>query len=240
MLDHGTRKGRTQIVMADLTLQKLLKDGAAGLGLALSARQQEQLLGLADELLDWNTRFNLTAIREPRDVITRHLLDSLSVQPHLGGRSAADIGTGAGFPGLPLAIINPERHFALIEATGKKAKFVEHAAGKLGVANVQVVNARAEKWRPERPFDSVISRALGSLEDFVRFAGPLCAPGGRLLAMKGQYPEQEIAEIPRSWRVVAVPRLEVPGLDAQRHLVILQRSADVILQRTADVAAGSR
>jgi 16S rRNA (guanine527-N7)-methyltransferase len=226
--------------MADLTLLRLLTDGAAGLGIALSGQQQEQLLGLVDELLDWNTRFNLTAIREPREVVTRHLLDSLSVQPHLHGRSAADIGTGAGFPGLPLAIVNPERQFALVEATGKKAKFVEHAAGTLGIGNAQVINARAENWRPQRPFDTVISRALGSLKDFVRFAGTLCAPGGRLLAMKGQYPEQEIAEIPRSWRVVAVPRLEVPGLEAQRHLVILQRCADVISQRTADVAAGSR
>jgi 16S rRNA (guanine527-N7)-methyltransferase len=210
----------------------LLAHGAAELGIELSAGQADALLGLVDELLDWNTRFNLTAIREPREVVTRHLLDSLSLQPHLVGRSAADIGTGAGFPGLPLAIVNPQRQFALVEATGKKAKFVAHAVEKLGLANVQVVNARAEKWRPQQPFDNVMSRALGSLDDFVRHAGSLCAPGGRLLAMKGQYPEQEIAEIPRSWRVVAVPRLTVPGLDANRHVVILQR--------TADVAAGSR
>ena len=234
--------------MADITLQQLLTDGAAALGIELSGPQTEQLLALVDELLEWNTRFNLTAIREPREVVTRHLLDSLSVQPHLAGQTIADIGTGAGFPGLPLAIVDPQRHFALVEATGKKAKFVEHAVGKLGLANVRVVNDRAEKWRPERPFDAVLARALGSLADFVRFAGRLCAPGGRLLAMKGQYPTAEIAAIPRSWRVVAVSRLQVPGLDARRHIVILQRSADVILQRagdanpqrSADDAAGSR
>lgn len=210
--------------MADVTLQKLLAAGAGELQIALSAQQQDQLLGLLDELLEWNSRFNLTAIREPREAVTRHLLDSLSVQPHLRGGNVADVGTGAGFPGLPLAIVNPQRHFVLIEATTKKAKFVEHAAARFALANVTVVNARAEKWRADRKFEAVLSRALGSLQEFIRFAGPLCAAGGCLLAMKGQYPSKEIAEIPRSWRAVAVPRLHVPGLEAQRHLVILQRN----------------
>lgn len=210
--------------MSSAELDPLLEAGAAALGVPLTSGQREQLLRLVAELVEWNGRFNLTAIREPADMLRKHLLDSLAVQPWLVGSRIADVGTGAGFPGLPLAVINPDRRFALVEATAKKARFVVHAARALGLANVEVVNSRAEVWKPPRPFDTVICRALGKLHEFVRFAGHLCARHGRMLAMKGQYPEAELEAVPRGWRVVAVHRLEVPGLEAERHLVELARA----------------
>jgi 16S rRNA (guanine527-N7)-methyltransferase len=133
----------------------------------------------------------------------------------------ADIGSGAGFPGLPLAIVNPQRRFTLIEATGKKARFIAQTAESLHCANVQVVHARAENYRPFELFDIVVARALSSLADFAAYAGHLCAPDGRLLAMKGRRPDEEISALPKSFRVLAVHRLKVPGLDDERHLVEL-------------------
>jgi 16S rRNA (guanine527-N7)-methyltransferase len=201
----------------------VLRAGSTELGVPLDERQVGQLMTLLGELAQWNERFNLTAIRDPVEVVRKHLLDSLTVQPWLQGRRIADVGTGAGFPGLPLAVVNPGRQFALIESTGKKARFVEYAASRLGLANVEVVNARAESFDPRLPFDSVVCRAVGKLADFVRFAGHLCAPGGRLIAMKGQYPREELDDLPRGWRVVAVHPVTVPGLEAERHIVELAR-----------------
>ena len=202
----------------------LLAAGAAALGLRLTDEQRAALLRLVAELAEWNGRFNLTAIREPADMVRKHLLDSLAVHAFIAGGRICDVGTGPGFPGLPLAVIDPGRRFTLVEATAKKARFVAHAARALALDNVEVVNARAEAWRAPAPFDTVICRALGKLHEFVRFAGHLCARDGRMLAMKGQYPGTELEAVPRGWRVVAVRRLEVPGLDAERHLVELARA----------------
>jgi 16S rRNA (guanine527-N7)-methyltransferase len=210
--------------MTDTSIRETLASGAKAMGLGLSAGQRDSLLVLIEELDAWNKRFNLTAIRDPRDMVVKHLLDSLSVQRWLHGSSVADVGTGAGFPGLPLAVINPGRRFALIESTAKKARFVQHAAVAIGLDNVQVVNARAEAHKPATPFDTVVCRAVSKVPEFVRLAGHLCAPDGRMLAMKGQYPEAELRGLPRGWRVLAVHRLEVPGLDAERHLVELVRA----------------
>ena len=210
--------------MSATELDPLLEAGAAALGVRLTAEQRSRLLRLVAELMEWNGRFNLTAIREPAEMVRKHLLDSLAVQPFIVGERIADVGTGPGFPGLPLAVVNPARRFTLVEATAKKARFVEHAAAALGLDNVEVVNARAEAWKPSQPFDTVVCRALGKLHEFVRFAGHLCARNGRMLAMKGQYPEAELEAVPRGWRVVAVHRLDVPGLDAERHLVELARA----------------
>jgi 16S rRNA (guanine527-N7)-methyltransferase len=183
------------------------------------------LLKLVDELEQGNAQFNLTAIRDRPGMLRKHVLDSLSVQPYLRGTRIADVGTGAGFPGLALAIVNPERRFTLIEGTGKKARFVEQTAERIGCANVAVVNSRAESYRPFELFDTVLARALASLAAFVAYAGHLCAPGGRLLAMKGKRPDEEISALPKSFRALAVHRLSVPGLSDERHLVELVRSA---------------
>jgi 16S rRNA (guanine527-N7)-methyltransferase len=201
----------------------LLASGATELGIDLGTRV-ESLLRLVDELEQGNAQFNLTAIRDRPGMLRKHVLDSLSLQPYLLGARVADVGTGAGFPGLALAIVNEERRFTLIEATGKKARFVEQTRQRLGLSNVLVVNSRAETYRPFELFDTVVARALSSLADFVGYAGHLCAPGGRLLAMKGKRPDDEISALPRSFRALAVHRLSVPGLTDERHLVELVRS----------------
>jgi 16S rRNA (guanine527-N7)-methyltransferase len=200
---------------------QLLVAGARDIGIALEASAAEGLLKLVDELEVGNAQFNLTAIRDRMGMLRKHVLDSLSLQPYLRGSRVADIGTGAGFPGLPLAIVNPQRRFTLIEATGKKARFVERAALVLGCDNVHVEHTRAENYRPFELFDTVVARALSSLADFAAYAGHLCAPDGRLLAMKGKRPDEEISAMPKSFRVLAVHRLKVPGLDDERHLVEL-------------------
>lgn len=204
-------------------IEARLAAGLSGLGLALAPAQVEALLRLVEELADWNSRFNLTAIREPAEVVDKHLLDSLAVLPQLKGLTVADIGAGAGFPGLPLAIADPDRRFTLVESTGKKANFLRHAVAVLNLPNVDVVQARAEALKPSRLFDSVISRALGPLSDFVRVAGHLAGRGGRLLAMKGKVPETELKAIPAGWKVLAVRPIRVPGLDAERCLVEIVR-----------------
>jgi 16S rRNA (guanine527-N7)-methyltransferase len=203
---------------------ELLAAGSRDIGIALDSSGAEALLKLVDELEAGNAQFNLTAIRDRLGMLRKHVLDSLTLQPYLRGSRIADIGTGAGFPGLPLAIVNPQRRFTLVEATGKKARFVEQTVLRLGCGNVQVEHARAENYRPFELFDTVVARALSSLADFAAYAGHLCAPDGRLLAMKGKRPDEEISALPKSFRVLAVHRLKVPGLDDERHLVELSPS----------------
>jgi 16S rRNA (guanine527-N7)-methyltransferase len=203
-----------------------LEEGARALGIELSAGQVARLLAHLDLMDEWGAKMNLTAIRERPQQITKHLLDSLAVHPWLRGRRIADVGSGAGFPGIPLAIVDPARQFTLIEATGKKCRFLEHVRDALELENVAVVSARAEGYRPEKRFDTVVARAVGPVADLVRFAGGLVADGGRLLAMKGRDPQAELSRRPGGWKVIGVHRLTVPGLAEERHLVELRRSHD--------------
>jgi 16S rRNA (guanine527-N7)-methyltransferase len=202
---------------------ELLASGARELGIELDAARVETLLNLVDALEQGNAQFNLTAIRDRPGMLQKHVLDSMSIEPYLRGERIADVGTGAGFPGLVLAVVDPQRRFTLIEATGKKARFVEQTVQRIGCGNVLVVNSRAESYRPSELFDTVVARALSSLADFVAYAGHMCAPGGRLLAMKGKRPDGEISALPKSFRVLAVHRLSVPGLTDERHLVELTK-----------------
>ena len=203
-----------------------LLDGARALALDLDEAQLARLVAHLDLLDDWNTRMNLTAIRDRPSQLTKHLLDSLTVLPYLQGERIADVGSGAGFPGIPLAIVEPHRHFTLIESTGKKCRFLEHVRDTLELKNVEVVQSRAEGYEPEVRFDTVIARAVGPVADLVKVAGPLVVGGGRLLAMKGRYPEAELAAKLNGWKVASVHPLTVPGLGEERHLVELVRSHD--------------
>jgi 16S rRNA (guanine527-N7)-methyltransferase len=198
--------------------------GAGELGIDLDPGRAAQLIELLVELDVWNERINLTAIRDRRAQVAKHLLDSLALQPFLRGERFVDVGTGAGFPGLPLAFVNPDRHFTLLDSTAKKLAFVEHAASVLGLTNVVTVHARAEAWTPPQRFDAALARALGPLDRIAPWCAGLLVPGGRLLAMKGRFPEDELAQLPPGWRLVAAHRLDVPGLDEERHLVELCRT----------------
>jgi 16S rRNA (guanine527-N7)-methyltransferase len=200
--------------------------GARELGIELSPEQVGKLVRHLDLMDEWGERMNLTAIRDRDQQVTKHVLDSLSVLPHIRGARVADVGSGAGFPGIPLAIVMPETHFALIESTGKKCRFLEHVRDALGLANVEVVQSRAEAWKPAVRYDTVLARAVGPLADLVRNAGALVAGGGRLLAMKGRFPEDEMAKKLSGWKVAAVHKLVVPGLAEERHVVELRRSHD--------------
>ena len=203
-----------------------LLDGARALALDLDEAQIAKLVAHLDLLDDWNTRMNLTAIRDRPSQLTKHLLDSLTVLPYLQGERIADVGSGAGFPGIPLAIVEPHRHFSLIESTGKKCRFLEHVRDALELKNVEVVQSRAESYKPEVRFDTVLARAVGPIADLVKVAGPLVVGGGRLLAMKGRYPQDELAARLNGWKVASVHPLTVPGLGEERHLVELVRSHD--------------
>ncbi|HEY4773132.1 MAG TPA: 16S rRNA (guanine(527)-N(7))-methyltransferase RsmG, partial [Steroidobacteraceae bacterium] len=205
-------------------LQRLVRDAAA-LGVSLAAADAERLCALLDELVRWNRTFNLTAIRSPAEMLTHHLLDSLAIHSDLVGERIADVGTGAGFPGLPLALIQPARRFTLIDSNGKKIRFVAHAARLLGLANVEALQARAEELSPEPRFDTVMARALAPLPELLNTVAGLAGPDTRVLAMKGKRPEKELAALPRAWRVMSVRPLLVPGLAEARCLVTLALAA---------------
>lgn len=195
-----------------------LRSGADGLGLNLEAEQIDRLLGYLELLDKWGRTYNLTAIRDRRSAVDRHLLDSLAVNAFLAGDRVLDVGTGAGLPGIPLAIVNPGKTFVLLDRSSKKIRFVRQAIMSLGLKNAEAVAARVEDFAPEAPFDVVLARAFASLADIWGGAAPLLAPGGRVLAMKGQWPEAEISRLGYvvNLLVHAVP---VPGMDAERHLV---------------------
>lgn len=199
-----------------------LAAGATALGLTLGTAQASRLLTLLDELGRWNRTYNLTAITDRRRMLTHHLLDSLSVHPHLHGTSVADVGTGAGFPGLPLAIVDPERAFTLIDSGGKKTRFVAHAVRVLELANVEVVHARAEALRPATPFGTVVARAFAPLPELLDKIAALCGPDTRVLAMKGEPAPEETAAVGTAWRIFENRPLSVPGVGESRHLLILR------------------
>lgn len=221
-----------------------LIDAAGSLGTLLTTGSAGSLLKLIDELTKWNAAYNLTAITRRDEMITHHLLDSLSVRTALHGLTVADVGTGAGFPGLPLAIVEPERRFTLIDSNNKKVRFVAHAARTLALKNVTAVHSRAENFgsgpntgagataraaagvsgqsSPDATFDTVIARAFAALPELLRLVSPLCGPDTHVLAMKGKRPDDEIAAVPSDWKILDVRPLAVPGLNEERHLVTLQ------------------
>ncbi|MGQ0585707.1 MAG: 16S rRNA (guanine(527)-N(7))-methyltransferase RsmG [Gammaproteobacteria bacterium] len=181
------------------------------------------LLKYLGELVIWNKAYNLTAVREPVEMVTRHLLDSLVLLPHVEGRTV-DVGSGAGLPGIPLALANSALHVTLLDSGGKKARFLRHAQRTLPLTNVEVVEARAEAFAPPARFDTVITRAFGSLRDFLEQTASLGADRGRWLAMKGKLDRKELADLPPGFRIEQEIALKVPGLDEDRHLIIVTRT----------------
>lgn len=200
-------------------MKALLADGIAALGLQLDAATQQRLLAYIALLDKWNKVYNLTAVRDPAEMLTQHLLDSLAVLPYVDGGTLLDVGTGPGLPGIPLALARPELAVTLLDSNQKKTTFVRQAIAELRLANATVVCTRIEAWQPEHRFDAVISRAFSELSEFVKLSARFCRPGGRLLAMKGVYPEEEMSRLPAGVTVERVIALAVPGLDKQRHLL---------------------
>jgi 16S rRNA (guanine527-N7)-methyltransferase len=210
--------------LEDSSLLRQIEDGLAALELEEVPRLAESLAAFLELLAKWNRSYNLTAIRSPEDMVTRHLLDSLAVLPFIGEERVLDVGTGAGVPGLVLAMARPAQTFVLLDSSRKKTRFVAHAASRLGLKNVEVVTARAEAHQDGAGFGIVISRAFSAAGEFIRLAGHLASATGRLLAMKGAFPEAELASLPAGWKLLAAHRLAVPGLDERRHLLQFGRA----------------
>ena len=204
-------------------LRPELDTGLRALG--LESALATPLLAYLALLARWNATYNLTAIRDPREMLVKHLLDSLAMHAHLDGiESLADLGTGPGLPGIPLAIARPGLQVTLVESNGKKARFLREAARQLKLGNASVVESRIETFDAAGRFDAITARALATLPLILQLGGHLLQPQGRLLAMKGVVPDDEIAALPAGWRVAAVHPLRVPGLDAERHLVEIVRT----------------
>lgn len=204
------------------SLYARLQAGLAELGLAPGADACERLLDYVELLTRWNTAYNLTAVREPGEMVTRHLLDSLAVAKLVRGDSLADLGTGAGLPGIPLAILAPERQHTLIDSNGKKVRFLREAVRALALANVRVEQSRVEDARGQ--FDCVSARAFATLGDMLRLGGHLLAPDGIWIALKGQLSKDEILGVPAGFVVADVIALAVPGLGAARQVAIIKRT----------------
>lgn len=206
-----------------MSVSERLRGGIAAMGLAPDDRALELYARHLALVEKWNRVHNLTAVRDPEQMVTVHVLDSLALLPSLGdARRIVDVGTGAGFPGIVIAIADPSRHVTLLDASHKKATFLEQAKSELRLDNATVICARVQDYKPAEAFDAVVSRAFADLQDFVAQGAHLVAPGGRMLAMKGVYPYEEIARVPSSHRVANVEELHVPALDAKRHVVRIE------------------
>jgi len=206
----------------DTDLRESLLAGLSAL--QLEAALAPPLLAYLALLDRWNRTYNLTAIRDPREMVSKHLLDSLAMQPHVQGlASLADLGTGPGLPGIPLAIANPGLLVTLVEANGKKARFLREAVRSLGLGNARVAESRIEALAEPGAHAAITARALATLPLIIELGGHLLAPGGVLLAMKGARPDEEIAALPTGWKLRNVQPLTVPGLAAERHLVVVGR-----------------
>ena len=211
--------------MTQEELKEKINDGCKRLNQETSAAQVSQYASLLTELERWSARVNLTAIRDIRDMISGHLLDSLAVRGFLHGSNIIDIGTGAGFPGLPLAIAEPDRSFTLLDSNGKKINFVQHIVTTLGLENVTPVKARSENYASEEPFDTVIARALAGIPKLIEIGGHLLGEKGVLLALKGKYPAEELERLPEQWRWES-EEVSIPGLvQHSRHIIKLSKNS---------------
>ncbi len=199
-----------------------LPAGLHELGLELPASVQAKALAYLTLLEKWNRVYNLTGVRDPREMVTRHLLDSFAIIPFVAGPRVLDIGTGAGLPGIPLALALPDMGFVLLDSSAKKVQFVRQVVTELDLQNVAVVCQRTQQYTPTTRFNTVVTRALASIKEILTMARALCTHGGRVLIMKGVFPTEELAEMPGGYEIVQVVPLRVPGLKARRHLVHIE------------------
>ncbi|EAZ5304115.1 16S rRNA (guanine(527)-N(7))-methyltransferase RsmG [Salmonella enterica] len=199
-------------------LSRLLADA----GISLTDHQKTLLVAYVDMLNKWNKAYNLTSVRDPNEMLVRHILDSIVVAPYLQGQRFIDVGTGPGLPGIPLAIVLPDAHFTLLDSLGKRVRFLRQVQHELKLENITPVQSRVEAYPSEPPFDGVISRAFASLNDMVSWCHHLPGEKGRFYALKGQLPGDEIASLPDDFSVESVEKLRVPQLEGERHLVIIK------------------
>ncbi|HKK56550.1 16S rRNA (guanine(527)-N(7))-methyltransferase RsmG [Marinobacter sp.] len=209
--------------MSGALWQNQLSRGLADMGLALDESSQQQLLGFLALLTKWNRAYNLTAVRDPNRVVSRQLLDSLSILPFVTADHLLDVGAGGGLPGIPLAIARPQSRFTLLDSNSKKTRFLTQCLVELGLENVEVIHGRAEQYQPPQPFRQISSRAFTALDNMVRWCGELLANDGEFLAMKGRFPDDEVASLPEPWYVAEQQVLSTPGADGDRHLLIVRR-----------------
>ena len=205
-----------------MTLRDDLAQGLEKLNLNLASAVQQKLLDYLALIEKWNRVYNLTAVREPGKMLSHHIFDSLAVLPFVTGAAIADVGSGAGLPGIPLALAMPDAQFSLIESNQKKSAFLNQAVIELGLGNATIIAERVEASGLAGRFDCVLSRAFSDVGEFVALAGGLCKRGGVLAAMKGVYPYDELAQIPEGYRLTKVVSLQVPGLAAARHLALIE------------------
>ena len=209
--------------MSAVTFDDQFVKDAAALGVSCELQTLSKLSHYIEELLKWNRHFNLLGMNEVDGIKSKHILDCLAVSPFLSGQTILDVGTGAGLPGIPLAIVNPDKHFVLLDSNGKKTRFLFQVKVALGLSNVTVENSRIENYQSTQQIDIVLSRAFASLRDMVDLSKHLLGDKGQWVAMKGRYPEQEIAELPSSAQVIGTEKLSIPGEEGERHLIRLQR-----------------
>jgi 16S rRNA (guanine527-N7)-methyltransferase len=208
-----------------LPLSQLLSKGMEQLSLSVDAETQQRLIDYILLLAKWNKAYNLTAVRHTSEMVTRHLLDSLAIAPFIHGQRILDVGTGAGLPGIPLAIIFPERRFVLLDSNGKKTRFLTQAKQSLGLDNIEIAYTRVETYADEFGFDSIVSRAFASITEMLTSTAHLLAAQGQFLAMKGLYPADELQVIP-DYTLLASHSLQIPGLQAERHLICIGKQND--------------
>lgn len=212
------------IIRDQAQTRQLLEQGVAALQLKLNPDQYNQLMSYLDLLIKWNGVYNLTSVRNPVDMVRQHLLDSLSAAfAFQHAKNVLDVGSGGGLPGIVLAIVFPAVKVSLIDTVNKKTAFLRQVKAELGLGNVTVYTGRVEELKVAEPFDVITSRAFSELANFVNWAGHLLAPGGQMIALKGQLPEHEIAVLPSGWAISKVQAISVPGLDAQRHLLWIEQ-----------------
>lgn len=205
-------------------LHQILSDGLSTMDLTLTREQQQKLIDYVARIHKWNKAFNLTSVRDPEQMMVKHILDSLAVAPHIDGENLIDVGTGPGLPGIPLSIVYPEKHFTLLDSLGKRVRFMKQCAFEMKLDNITPIQCRVEAHQPEQYYDAVLSRAFASLKDMLHWCQHLVDSEGMFLALKGQYPAEEIAELGDNFAVTHSVKLTVPGLEGERHLLTVQKS----------------